>query len=184
MGFIMDGLNAESYDRSYSDRELVDRIQGYFRRRMPVMLLVASMIVLNALMDTVLPILIARGLDTLTVNLTWRAAAPLVGAILLSGVLSWTFNFGRQWYSARAVGDVVLQLRQDAFAAVLARDLSFFDENPSGTIISRVTSDTQTFSTVVTLTLNLLSQVLLVFLILTGWVSPPYLSDTPCLGGS
>ena len=63
------------------------------------------------------------------------------------------------------MGDVVLKLREDAFAAVMERDMSFYDENPSGKIVSRVTSDTQDFSTVVTLTLNLLSQVLLVVLI-------------------
>ena len=31
MGFIMDGLDAEDYDRNYSDGELVKRILGYFR---------------------------------------------------------------------------------------------------------------------------------------------------------
>ena len=71
----------------------------------------------------------------------------------------------RQWYTARVVGDVVLRLRLDAFAAVVARDMSFYDEFPSGKIVSRVTSDSDDFATVVTLTLNLLSQVLLVVLI-------------------
>jgi hypothetical protein len=31
MGFILDGLDSESYDRSYSDRELLRRIVDYFR---------------------------------------------------------------------------------------------------------------------------------------------------------
>jgi len=71
----------------------------------------------------------------------------------------------RQWYSAKAVGDVVLQIQTDAFNAVMERDMSFFDEFSSGKIVSRVTSDTEKFATVVTLTLNLLSQVLLFFLV-------------------
>jgi ATP-binding cassette subfamily B protein len=69
--------------------------------------------------------------------------------------------------TAKVVGDVVLKLRQDAFDAVMARDLSFFDTNPSGKIVSRVTSDTDEFANVVTLTMNLLSQFLLV-IIITG----------------
>jgi len=39
MGFILGGLDSESYDRTYSDRELIARIAGYFRaewRRMAV----------------------------------------------------------------------------------------------------------------------------------------------------
>ena len=62
---------------------------------------------------------------------------------------------------------MVLKLRQDAFDAVLARDMSFYDEYSSGKIVSRVTSDTQDFSNVVTLTLNLMSQVLIVAIVVS-----------------
>ncbi len=184
MGFIMEGLAADNYDRSYSDRQLLRRIVAYFGPVRRMMILVAAMVVLNSLMDTVLPIVISRGIDLLGVTQIdaaggwlgvlsgWTGLAPreaqialIVVAILASGVLSWTFNFIRQWITARTVGDVVLQLRRDAFDAVMARDMSFYDENASGKIVSRVTSDTQDFATVVTLTLNLLSQALLVVLI-------------------
>ena len=37
MGFIMDGLDAEAYDREYTDRQLLARIIGYFRPHLPVM---------------------------------------------------------------------------------------------------------------------------------------------------
>jgi ABC-type multidrug transport system fused ATPase/permease subunit len=159
-------LDAEAYDRAYSDRQLVQRIIGYFRPKIRLMSFISLMIVLNAVMDTLLPILIAQGINTLTESLiTLQTTGWLVGAILISGALSWTFNFFRQWFTARAVGDVVLKLRQDAFASVVARDMSFYDEFASGKIVSRVTSDTQDFATVVTLTLNLLSQGLLVILI-------------------
>ena len=77
----------------------------------------------------------------------------------------WVFNYVRQWFSARVVGDVVLELREDVFNATVRHDLSFFDEHPSGKIVSRITSDTQDFSNVVTLTIDLFSQVLLVVLL-------------------
>ena len=50
--------------------------------------------------------------------------------------------------------------------AVLRRDLSFYDSYPSGKIVSRVNSDTQAFSAVVTLTTDLMSQFLLVVLLI------------------
>jgi ABC-type multidrug transport system fused ATPase/permease subunit len=84
---------------------------------------------------------------------------------LVSGVLSWFFNYVRQAYTARAVGKVVYDIRQDAFEAVMARDMSFYDEFSTGKIVSRVTSDTQDFANTVTLTLNLMSQLLLVVII-------------------
>ena len=61
---------------------------------------------------------------------------------------------------------MVLKLREDAFDAVMKRDLSFYDAFPSGKIVSRVNSDTQAFSQVITLTIDLGSQLLLVVLLL------------------
>jgi ABC-type multidrug transport system fused ATPase/permease subunit len=170
MGFIMDGLDAEAYDRTYTDRELLKRIRGYFWPHRQKMGVVAGMIVLNSVMDAALPLLIAYGLDVVIAsdNLreeVWQRSWWLILAVLITGALSWTFNFIRQRYTARTVGDVVLDLRRDAFDAVLDRDMSFYDEFSSGKIVSRVTSDTQDFSNVVTLTLNLMSQVLVVTLV-------------------
>ena len=170
MGFIMDGLDAETYDREYKDRQLLTRIIRYFKPHLSIMSTIAVMIVLNSVMDAAFLFLIARSLDQLNgtadLNVTiWQRTAWLIAAIFLSGVLSWSFNFFRQKYTARTVGDVVLKLRQDAFDAVLARDMSFYDEYSSGKIVSRVTSDTQDFSNVVTLTLNLMSQVLIVTIV-------------------
>ena len=170
MGFIWEGLDAEAYDREYKDRQLLRRILGYFRPHIATMSTVAILIVLNAVMDAAFPVLIASSLNQLEGaadlgETIWQRTAWLIGAIFLSGVLSWTFNFFRQKYTARTVGDVVLKLREDAFDAVLARDMSFYDEYSSGKIVSRVTSDTQDFSNVVTLTLNLMSQVLIVLIV-------------------
>ncbi len=165
MGFFMDGLDAEAYDRSYKDSQLVKRIISYFRPRLRLMLSVAVLVVLGSLLDAAFPILIARSIDMLQSAHAFQIALLLVAFILVSGALSWVFNLFRQWFSARAVGDVVLQLRRDTFNAVMSRDMSFFDEFSSGKIVSRVTSDTDKFATVVTLTLNLLSQILLFILI-------------------
>ncbi|HEY7415579.1 MAG TPA: ABC transporter ATP-binding protein, partial [Ktedonobacteraceae bacterium] len=174
MGFLMDGLDAEAYDRKYKDSQLLKRIGGYFRPAFHLMMTVAVLVVLSSSLDAVSPILISSVLDKLASSQLLRIVLLLVGFILLAAALSWVCNMFRQRLSARAVGNVVLQLRKNAFSAVMSRDMSFFDEFVSGKIISRVTSDTEKFATVVTLTLNLLSQVLLfaiivVVLIFKNW---------------
>jgi ATP-binding cassette subfamily B protein len=165
MGFVMDGLDAEAYDRSYSDRVLIQRIAGYFRPHARTMATVAGMVVLASSAWTVVPIVVSRGIDALAGNPTAQVLIGLASGVSLIGALAWFFNFIRQSFSARAVGDVVLALREDAFAAVMQRDLSFYDQYPSGKIVSRVTSDTQDFATVVTLTIDLMSQLLLVLIV-------------------
>jgi ATP-binding cassette subfamily B protein len=160
MAFIMDGLGAEAYDRTYSDGALVRRIAAYFRPYVRPMALVSGSILLSAVVDAALPILISSGIDRLAGGGegVWRQSTWLMAVILGVAFASWFLNFARQWYTAVSVGDVVLDLRRDAIDAVLARDLSFYDEFKSGNIVSRVTSDTQAFATVVTLTLTLLGQ--------------------------
>lgn len=169
MGFILDGLETEDYDRQYDDRTLLKRIVGYFRPYTRQMLLVAGMITLNSLAGVGGPILISEAIDILTQEATLPAMLLLTGGILLLGASAWLFNYIRQYFSAHVIGNVVLKLREDVFQATIDHDLSFFDEHPSGKIVSRVTSDTQDFSDVVALVLNLLSQVLLV-VILVVWL--------------
>lgn len=171
MGFVMDGLSAEGYDREYTDGQLVRRIVKYFRPHLAIMLIVGLAVLVAAALDATLPVLVSAGIDGLAAaedmrRELWDRAGWLVAAFALAGALSWGLNFLRQWLTARAVGDVVLELRYDAFEAVMQRDMSFYDEFSTGRIVSRVTSDTQDFSNVVTLTLNLISQVLQVVILL------------------
>jgi ATP-binding cassette, subfamily B, bacterial len=169
MGFIMDGLDAEEYDRKYGDGELVRRIIGYFRPQLPRMMLVAIAILLAAGVNTLLPIYISDSLNQIQMSdgeITSEVLTRITLVIVGLGVLGWLFNAVRQWNSAAAVGNVALKLREDAVDAVLNRDLSFYDQYPSGKIVSRVTSDTQAFSSVVTLATDLMSQILLIFFLI------------------
>jgi ATP-binding cassette subfamily B protein len=167
MGFILDGLDTESYDRTYGDRELLRRLLGYFKPYGRQMIGIAVAITLNSAAGTGGPILISRGIDLLSENPTLTAIALLTLGVLLLGLAAWGFNFIQQWFSARVVGNVVLKIREDVFDATVRLDMSFYDEHPSGKIVSRITSDTQDLSDVVNLTTSLMSQVLLV-LILVG----------------
>ena len=176
MGFIMDGLDAESYDRTYDDRGLIERILKYFQPQRRAMATIVVMIVLNSAMDALLPVLIAGTINQ--IDGSGELFGPriwwLFVAVLVAGAFAWLFNYVRQSRSARVVGNVVFRLRLDAFKAVMRRDMSFFDEQQSGRIVSRVTSDTEEFANVVTLTLSLASQVLLVvfvaaFLVYRNW---------------
>lgn len=166
MGFILDGLEAEEYDRSYNDRQLVKRIVTYFQPERWRMLGVSAVIVLSSIFSTLLPIYISRVVDDLDRDITDSNLATISVIVTVLGILAWAFNAIRQWYSSEAVGNVVLRLREGAFDAILARDLSFYDTYPSGKIVSRVTSDSQAFADVVMLVMNLLSQLLLIVLLI------------------
>jgi ABC-type multidrug transport system fused ATPase/permease subunit len=169
LGFILAGLDTESYDRNYSDRELLARILGYFARYGRQMLIVAFMIVLSSAANTGGPILISTAIDVVAQQPGVRPILLIVGAVLVLSTAAWGMNYVRQRLSARIIGSVILELRDDVFRATVGHDLSFYDAHPSGKIVSRITSDTQDFANVITLTIDLIGQVLLV-LILAIWL--------------
>jgi ATP-binding cassette subfamily B protein len=169
MPFILDGLDSEDYDRNYNDRELLRRVVGYFRPYRRQIYLTSLMLTLNSAAGTAGPILISKSLDLVKKNPSIHALLLLSLGVLMLGVFAWGFNYIRQVFSARVVGNVVLNLREDVFDSVVKNDLSFFDQHPAGKIVSRITSDTQDFSDVVTLVLDVISQILLV-LLLAVWL--------------
>src|SRR5258706_9779913 len=105
MGFVLDGLEAEDYDRDYSDRDLVRRIQGYFRPQARRMVVVAGMVALAALAEAVVPIVVSRGIDALAGNLAAQLLLGLAGLVTVIGSLGWFFNYIRQTLAAPAGGD-------------------------------------------------------------------------------
>ena len=189
MGFILDGLDTEAYDRNYSDRELVARIISYFRPHRQQMVVVGLTIAMNSLAGTGGPILISKGIDLMARDPSLTAILLLTSGVLFLGVAGWGFNYAQQWLSARVVGNVVLKVREDVFTSVINNDLSFYDEHPSGKIVSRVTSDTQDFAETVTLSINLMGQALLVAILsvvlvrINPWLTLLLLAMTPIAVG-
>ena len=96
MGFIMHGLDAEDYDRNYSDRELIGRVRDYFRPAANGMLIVGIMIVLNSMSSMVQPVLASWGIDQVLENDKRSVIWVVSGGLLLANVLAWLFNFIRQ----------------------------------------------------------------------------------------
>jgi ATP-binding cassette subfamily B protein len=180
MGFILDGLETESYDREYRDRDLLARVIGYFlphRRKIGV---VALVLTVNSVAGSGVPIAISNVIDVVAEDPSLILMVRACAVVLVLGGIGWTSNFIQQWLSARVVGDVVLKLREDVFGATVRHEMSFYHEHPSGKVVSRVTSDTQDFSDVVSLVINLLSQVFVIAL-LSIWLISINLSLTGLL---
>ena len=159
------GLEAEEYDRAYRDRDLVGRIGSYFRPHYKSMAIVVIFLTLYSLANAFVPILAREIL--LNLETGFDAVYLVIILVVTFGlnVLSFVFNFFRYKYSSRAIGDVVLDLRKDATEAALNRDLSFFDKNPIGRIVSRINTDSRDFGDGVDLFIQFISSLLVIIFI-------------------
>lgn len=168
MGWMRAGLTTESYDRGYTNRELLARLAGYFRPQSRRLLLVMTLVSLMSLTGALLPVFMAQGVNVVggVAQNREAIAALLVLLVLVIGVVNWAVNWLRRILTAKLLGDIVLALRIDAFRAVMNHDMSFFDRNQSGRIVSRITTDTDEFSRVAVLVTEVGSQLLLVLILL------------------
>ncbi len=167
MAAIFSALDTEAYDRQYSDAQLVRRIGAYLQAQRRRVLGIVAFTTAVALVDVVYPFVLAWGVNTLANRESLAFIAGLSTLILLANVASWLFNLFRRRLTARAIGDLVMNLRVDAFRAAANHDLSFYDEFKSGRILSRITSDTQDFAQMITLITDVFSQVFVTVILST-----------------
>ncbi|MCB0036798.1 MAG: ABC transporter ATP-binding protein, partial [Anaerolineales bacterium] len=185
MAAVMRGLDAEAYDRQYSDKALVKRISSYFRpyKRKVTIIVIATFFL--ALLGASLPVIISRGVDLMSDEANSWLISILIGVVFFTGVATWGANWVRRQLSTEVIADVILDMRSDAFDAAAHQDLSFYDEYSSGRIVSRITSDTEEFAQVITLALDVINQIsvalILIVLLFTinVWLTVVVLSLAP-----
>jgi len=160
------GLEAEEYDREFSDRALIKRILQYFSPYKRLMGFVVFLLTIASLSSSLIPILTTVVLNNIETN---RNVVYIIFVIILTftlNILGWVFNYFRRRKISTIIGDVVLDLRRDAGEAVLNHDLSFFDRNPIGKIVSRTNTDSRDVGQIVELSLDLVSSFFIVIFLL------------------
>ena len=160
------GLEAEEYDRQYKDKYLVNRIVSYFRPYRRVMSIVIFFLTLSAFTYAAIPIIISIAVTNLAINREPIFLVVIIISIFSLNFLAWIFNYFRQKFTAIVVGNIVLDLRRDANKAVLNHDLSFFDRNPIGKIVSRMNTDSRDFGQTVDLTMQVISSLFIMAILL------------------
>ncbi|MCB0112981.1 MAG: ABC transporter ATP-binding protein [Caldilineaceae bacterium] len=166
MGMLRAGLDAESYDRAYTNEDLVGRLASYFRPWLKRFTIIVISVTLLSAAQAGVPILAARGVEMLAgdaqgADVSQFLLYVLVGALIVLGVAVWGINWVRRLLTSMLIGDVVLALRKDAFRAAMNHDLSFYDKYQSGRIVSRITTDSDEFGRVSVLVTDVFSQLLL-----------------------
>lgn len=171
---VWQGLDTESYDRAYSDADLLRRLRTYFAQQKGHFAVIAATVLIIVVGDLAQPLIVAQGVNILAQNPAIPVLVLICGAVFLAACGSWAANLFRRRATGRAIGDIVRQMRTDAFQSAVSRDMSFYDEFSSAKIVSRITSDTQDFAQMIVLVTDLISQMtvlilLIVILFFTEW---------------
>jgi ATP-binding cassette subfamily B protein len=161
---LLGGLQSDKYDRQYGDTALIRRIWDYMHVHRSELIGIVVAFTAVAVISSWRTVAIAQGVEALA---TGSNILPvLIAALLLSAFVEYALNGLRRWWLARVIGKLVGQMREDAFKAAINRDLSFYDTNKTGKIVSRITSDTQEFADVMLFTSDVVSQLISVLFLL------------------
>ena len=170
MGFF-NTLQQDTYDRQYTDRYLLRRIFDYFAGQRRALALIVLLLIGLSLSGAIAPIIIATVVSALETQSSAETLALLVGALFVTTLWDYCVNWLRRRLTTRVVADAVSRMRSEAFQAAVNRDMAFYDENKSGKVVSRITSDTQEFGQVLILTGDILTQFIELFILFGVLVS-------------
>ena len=119
------------------------RLMRYMFRYKGLSVLALLFILLTSIVATAIPLLAQYYIDNfITKNI---AKAGLYILIIYFGlfILRVMFTFLGEFYFARVAHSIVRDLRNDSFKNLQRLGMSYFDKTPVGSVVSRLTNDTQ-----------------------------------------
>ena len=124
---------------------VLKRLLGYLKPYSLLTLLALSFLLATTVIKSIIPLVASYFIDQYLGNLSQFAVTVLIvyyGLYILQTLIQYIGNllFARVSYS------IVRDIRKDAFANMEKLGMSYFDKTPSGSIVSRLTNDTETIS--------------------------------------
>lgn len=169
---------------------LYRRLLGYASPHYRVFLLAVLAMLVFAMTDTGFAALMKPMLDGSFVEHDPDAIRfvplALIGLFMVRGVAGFALRYGMSWIGRQ----VILALRRDLFRHLLALPCQYFDQNPSGYLLSRMTFDVEQVAEATTnaITVLIRDTLTMLFLIaymfwISGWLTLLFLVVGPVLIG-
>ena len=124
---------------------VLKRLLSYLKPYSLLTFLALTFLLATTVIKSVIPLVASHFIDQYLSNLNQLAVTVLLvyyGLYILQTIIQYVGNllFARVSYS------IVRDIRRDAFANMERLGMSYFDKTPSGSIVSRLTNDTETIS--------------------------------------
>ena len=164
MSFILGGLSSDAKPRQYGDAVLVGQLWGYLRAHHWKLAVVVMALFVGSLSTILVPVALGQTIDRFAKSndlALWLVFAALIGFALLT----WGTQYVQQRLTTDAVADIALAAQRETLRSALRQDHAFYDRHSSGTVVSRITTDSSALASVVQLSVEVLNQIILVVLL-------------------
>ena len=159
----------------------LERLMSYLKPYKFLTILALALLLLTTVVRSVIPLIASYFIDHFLTDMNQTAMLILVGYYLMY-VLQTIIQYLGNFYFARVSYSVVRDIRQDAFANMEKLGMAYFDQTPAGSIVSRLTNDTEAVSDMFSGILSSFISAIFIFTVtlltmlrlnavLTGWVA-------------
>ena len=157
------------------------RLMSYLKPYKFLTVLALALLLLTTVVRSVIPLIASYFIDHFLTDMNQTAMLILVGYYLMY-VLQTIIQYLGNFYFARVSYSVVRDIRRDAFANMEKLGMAYFDQTPAGSIVSRLTNDTEAISDMFSGILSSFISAIFIFTVtlltmlrlnavLTGWVA-------------
>jgi len=128
------------------DRKLMSRLLVYTRPYRSLMYGAFALLCVEGGIQVVGPLLTRRVIDVAVPARDVGIVAVCTGLFFLALVIEFITSYGQTWLTSLLGQRVMRDLRMEIFRHLQRLSVSFFDRNPVGRLITRVTSDVETLN--------------------------------------
>ena len=131
--------------RTNNQWQVFKRLLSYLKPYKWLTLFALALLLLTTVIKSILPLIASRFIDHYLTALNQPAFLLLLGyygMYLIQSVVQYLGNL----FFARVSYSIVRDIRRDAFAKMQVLGMAYFDKTPAGSIVSRITNDTEAIS--------------------------------------
>ncbi|WP_406848782.1 ABC transporter ATP-binding protein [Streptococcus dysgalactiae subsp. equisimilis] len=131
--------------RTNNQWQVFKRLLSYLKPYKWLTLFALALLLLTTVIKSIIPLIASRFIDHYLTALNQPAFLLLLGyygMYLIQSVVQYLGNL----FFARVSYSIVRDIRRDAFAKMQALGMAYFDKTPAGSIVSRITNDTEAIS--------------------------------------
>ena len=156
----------EDYDRIYSDKDLIKRFWKYLIPYKWQLVVIIVGILLNAGLSIVPPLMVQNAFDRLEASEDWLTVAPFAISYVGLSIGLWLLQVGVGIVVILVSQKLIKQIQMDTYVSLQEHDLSFFDKQATGKIMSRLTNDSQELNEMINVVSQFISNFVIIFSVL------------------
>ncbi len=118
------------------------RLMSYLKPYKWLTVLALGLLLLTTVVKSLIPLIASHFIDNYLTNVNQTAVMILIGYYGMYVLQTFIQYFGNLYF-AKVSYSIVRDIRRDAFANMERLGMSYFDRTPAGSIVSRITNDTE-----------------------------------------